>query len=281
MWGSASADRSLIETLDTVLWLLLHFGGEASPLRPGMSDDGSLHPLRQRPFERRPASAGRAETVPMFWTASAVRSIVSRVPRCLLRQASNPRPGGTDLLRQAPATRVERTDLLRQAPTLHRIPPPASAARGIRTPPRDARFGTHRPRWEGTKRPLPDRRTAHFGGRRGDPWEAPPPASAGGSSAPASADAEGTLEDSGDLGCRPRWLRSSRDLGDARRSRSSGVHSRPSSSEDERPSERRRKPPPRGEGRQRTCSRRSSKTRATGWVRPKGRTETARRQRPQ
>jgi len=48
---------------------------------------------------------------------------------------------------------------------------------------------------------------------------------------PASADAKGTLEDSDGFGRRPEWLRSHCDLGEARRLRSPGVHSRPSSSE--------------------------------------------------
>lgn len=80
----------------------------------------------------------------------------------------------------------------------------------------------------------PDRDDAHFGGRRFERWEAPPRASADGGFNPASAGAKGTLEDSDGFGRRPEWLRPSCDLGEARRLRSSGVHSRSSSSEEGR-----------------------------------------------
>jgi len=251
------------------------------PPRPGMLDGGSPRPLRQRPGE---PDLLRQAVHPRSRCSGRLRphrSTVPRVPRCLLRQAPNPRTERTDLLRQTPTLRTERTDLLRQQPTLRRVPEPLRRSWGfVPRPPVPASAGTARRR-EGTRRPLPDRSTAHLGGRPPDHPEAPPPASASGGFAPASADAEGTLEDSGGLGRRPRWLRSPRDLGEARRLRPPGVHSRPSSSEDERPARRRRKPPSRGEGRQRTCSRRPSKSRATGRVRPGGWTETAGRQRPQ
>jgi hypothetical protein len=130
MWGSASADRSLIETQDTVLRLHLHFGDDVSPLRPGMSDGGSPRPPRQRSDERWPASAGRTRPVPMPRTTSVAQSVVPREPPMPASADVDPRTGCTDLLRQAPTTCTKRTDLLRQAPTVRRIPHPLRRARG-------------------------------------------------------------------------------------------------------------------------------------------------------
>jgi hypothetical protein len=57
MWGSASADRSLIETQDTVLWLRLHLGGDASRL--GLGCWTAVHPALSGSVRESPTCFGR------------------------------------------------------------------------------------------------------------------------------------------------------------------------------------------------------------------------------
>jgi hypothetical protein len=163
MWGSASADRSLVEIPGNGPPAPFPLRWNVSPLRPGMSDGDSVHPLRQRSAALPPASADGNPPVPRKQAASAVSQIVPRVPRCRLRSATNTRPDGTDLLRQAPNHPSDPTDLLRQAPRVRPGQPLAASAvdggcfgnrRAGRAPrpPVPASAGIARRR-EGTKRP--------------------------------------------------------------------------------------------------------------------------------
>jgi hypothetical protein len=96
MWGSASADRSLIETQDTVLWLRLHLGGDASRL--GLGCWTAVHPAL--------SGSGRES------------------PTCFGRPCTPGPDVPIGFGRIGALSRTERADLLRQEPTLRRVPEP-------------------------------------------------------------------------------------------------------------------------------------------------------------
>jgi hypothetical protein len=138
MWGSASADRSLIETQDTVLWLRLHLGGDASRL--GLGCWTAVHPALSGSGRESPTCFGRPCT------------------------PGPDVPGGFG--RIGALSHTERADLLRQEPTLRRVPEPLRRSWGFASrPPVPASVGsaaggheapasrsTHRPlRWTASR----------------------------------------------------------------------------------------------------------------------------------
>jgi hypothetical protein len=162
MWGSASADRSLVEIQGTVLRLRFHFGGTRA--RFGLGCRMAVHPALPGSGRSRERLLRQAEQpVPRAQTASAART---------LRPAGPPMPAsvGTEY---PPGT--ARTCFGRHRPSVEprepasagpRDPnPPAPTASAIDGdcfgsrragraphPPVPASAGTAR-RWEGTKRP--------------------------------------------------------------------------------------------------------------------------------
>jgi hypothetical protein len=284
MWGSASADRSINGTQGTVLRLRAHFGGNGARL--GLGCRTAVHPALYDSGRSREACFGRpSPPVPMTRTASAARAHRPAGPPMPASAGTAHPPGSHGPASAGTENPVGASELASASPRDPEpaIPMPASAGTALWQGPRrpmPASAGTALRR-EGTRRPLP-RSTDHRlrpmasrpSGKRPQRlrpmwvpqrlrpmWKVPP-----GFRRPRSSATVASV---------------TARLGEARRPRLPGGPHPASFFGREAALGAPAQAEPRGDVRQRTCSRRTSKARATGQVGPGGWTVTAGRQRPQ
>jgi hypothetical protein len=152
MWGSASADRSLIETQDTVLWLRLHLGGDASRL--GLGCWTAVHPALSGSGRESPTCFGRPCTpgpdVPDGFGRIGAPSR-GFPDACFGRHRIPARNARTCFGRHRRSARNARTCFGRHRRSVES--PSRFGGPGIRTPPPGFGFGRHRTKAGGHEAP--------------------------------------------------------------------------------------------------------------------------------